>query len=345
MSERLWSMRPMTAEDFPLVRELYQAVRSTNRPEAYDRWRLVDNPVAFPPAVLAIHEGKCVGLYLLWPTRLQLGSEVVLGAQSVDTMTHPDYRNQGMFTALAEQCFQLAENCDFEVLYGFPNPLSYPGFIRRLNWDHSGDVRHWVRVIRPSHFQRIPSLLRPAADVCAHLLPTGIPRGIEVSTTPPSQEELDALLDEWNSRKELCRVSRDPEWLRWRYAAASGMYYEWLTARRGGKTVACGLWGIRGPDWTEQMDGRAKLVETLGSDRDGLAAIIGTAITRAHDCGAWMIETLTNLEPVSNLLIRAGFISHRRAPFIVRSLTTRILGANIHTHSAWRIVGGDVDTF
>lgn len=345
MTERRWTMRPMTADDFDAVRALYASVRDVGRPEEHDRWRLLDNPVAFPPAILAMDGERCAGLYLLWPVRLQLGSEVVLGAQSVDTMTHPDYRNQGMFTALAERCFALAAERGFQALYGFPNPLSYPGFVRKLDWDHTGDIPQWIRVIRPSGLARLPRALGPLADACARLLPGSVPAGIEVVAGPPSPEILTGFLGEWRSRKGLARISRDDDWLAWRYDSRSRMEYEWLVAYRGGVPVACGAWGMRGTDWGTLADGRAKLMETLGNDPDGLRAVVATAIDRAAAKGAWMIETMTNLEPVTAILRRFGFISHRKAPFIVRRLVVRSLGANVHSHGNWRIVGGDVDTF
>ncbi|MBF0323908.1 MAG: GNAT family N-acetyltransferase [Alphaproteobacteria bacterium] len=345
MAERRWTTRPMQADDFERVRALYAAVRDTTRPEAYDRWRLLDNPVAFPPAMLAMDGERCAGLYLLWPVRLQLGSEVVLGAQSVDTMTHPDYRNQGMFAALARECLVLAAERGFQALYGFPNPLSYPGFVRRLNWDHTGDIAQWVRIIRPSGLARVPRALAPLADRLAGWLPAGIPGDVEVRPGPVDPEILEELRQEWRARKDLCRVSRDADWMAWRTAPDSQMDYEWLTAWRGGQAVAAVAWGLRGAAWGEQGDGRAKLMETLGADSLGLRAAIATAIARAAASGAWMIETMTNLEPVTTILRRLAFVSHRKAPFIVRGLSAACLGGNIHHHPSWRIVGADVDTF
>ncbi len=92
---------------------------------------------------------RAAGFYTAWPVRLRLGKETVLGAQSMDTMTHPDYRGRGLFIKLAQACYDLAASKGYEVFYGFPNQNSYSGFIRRLNWDHTGDITHWLRPIRP----------------------------------------------------------------------------------------------------------------------------------------------------------------------------------------------------
>lgn len=345
MAERVWDVRPMEPGDFEKVRDLYAAVRDVNRPEAYDRWRLLDNPIAFPPASLAMHGERCVGLYLLWPTRLQLGRDEVLGAQSVDTMTHPDYRNQGMFVTLAKACLSLAAERGFQALYGFPNPLSYPGFVRRLNWDHCGDIPQWIRLIRPSRMGRVPGFLGPAADALAGLLPDGASRKAETIAGPLESGDLDALLAEWKGHKDLCRVSRDRDWLSWRYAPDSQMEYHWLSVTRAGRVTAAVVWGLRGAAWGGQNDGRAKIVETLGDDVDGLRACIGAAVRAAAEQGAWMIETMTNHPPAVSALRRLAFVSHRKAPLIVRGLTPECLGGNIHHHPSWRIVGGDVDTF
>ena len=44
----------------------------------------------------------------------------------MDTMTHPDYQGQGVFTKLAKACYDITAIDGYRVLYGFPNPYSYP---------------------------------------------------------------------------------------------------------------------------------------------------------------------------------------------------------------------------
>jgi hypothetical protein len=65
---------------------------------------------------------------------MKIGDRVVLAAQSADTMTHPHYRYKGLFVELANLTIQLCRDNGIELLFGFPNQNSLPGFINKLGW-------------------------------------------------------------------------------------------------------------------------------------------------------------------------------------------------------------------
>jgi GNAT superfamily N-acetyltransferase len=330
---------------FDAIRELYAAVRGNNRPEAFDRWRWFGTPDGDCPIALAMDGETVAGFYTLWPVRLRIGDTVVPGGQSMDTMTHPGYQGRGIFTALAQACYEIAAARGFRVLYGFPNALSYPGFVRRLGWDHTGDVRHWIRPLRPSHHHRVPALVGPLADWATALLPRGgTPRDLEISLGPPDSAARDDLLAGWCPGPGLCRVERTPQWLQWRYSDGAAHDYEWICARRDGAVVAAGAWGMQNAAWGEVADGRAHLVELLGDDPAGLRAVVGAVIARAAERRAWILETVTNIAPVVAALKRCGFFSHRGAPLIVRTLGDGAPDPMLRDHAAWRFIGGDLDT-
>ncbi len=345
MTGTAWTIREAGPDDMDSIRALYAEVWGYNRPRSFDHWRWFTSPDGKCPIALAMDGDRAAGFYTVWPAKLRLGSEVVLGGQSMDTMTHPDYQGQGMFVKLAQACYDLAAARGFEVLYGFPNPLSYPGFVRRLNWDHSGDIHHWIRPLRLSRHPRVPAALGPLADAAAALLPRGRTQGVEIAVGKPEPTALQGLLGQWCAERDVCRIDRNTAWLDWRYAPDAEHDYEWVCAHRAGTLVAAGAWGMQNAAWATVAEGRAHLVELLGGDRRGLQAVVAAIIGRAAKRSALLLETMCNVAPVAAVLRRAGFLRHRRAPFIVRGLTARTLGGNIHNHGAWRIMGGDVDTF
>src|ERR1700744_3835126 len=71
------------------------------------------------------------------PCFIQEGDKIILAAQSADTMTHPDYRNKGLFVELALNTFQLCKESDIQLLFGFPNQNSLPGFVNKLSWQQT----------------------------------------------------------------------------------------------------------------------------------------------------------------------------------------------------------------
>ncbi|NQU68995.1 MAG: GNAT family N-acetyltransferase [Rhodospirillales bacterium] len=345
MTTETLEIRQAGRDDLQAIRQLYQAVRGNNRPEDFDRWRWFDSPDGECPMAIALDGEIIAGFYTLWPVRLRIGAAVVLGGQSMDTMTHPDYQGRGIFTTLAKACYETAAARGFQALYGFPNALSYPGFVRRLDWNHTGDIQHWVRLLRPSHHPRMPGVVGPFADLAARALPRGRGgRDIEITMGKPESAALGDLLESRRDDSGLCRIARTPEWLDWRYALAAAHDYEWICARRDGIPVAAGVWGMQNADWGDVSDGRAHLVELLGADPAGLRAVVGAVIGRATARRAWILETVTNIPPVISALRRGGFFSHRGAPLIVRALGDSAVDNRIFDHASWRFMGGDLDT-
>jgi GNAT superfamily N-acetyltransferase len=311
------------------------------RPFIHDQWKFGRNPAGSALGMVAVDGNRIVGQYVLLPVELRLGREVVLGAQSVDTMTHPDYQGKGVFTTLANACMKLAEDHGVEVLYGFPNPNSYPGFVRKLNWDHTGDIQSWVRLIRPSGQPRIPRIGRQLANVLARVMPRGRLLGMDLHVGFPSAEVLDRLVALWESQQGVCRVSRTPRWMQWRFDPDSCMEYEWVVAFRGGEPQAAAVWGID----MVRGNGDAKLAELIGLDPLAVEAVLGWVLRRAFERRCPILTTVSNVTAFEHPLRRCGFLRGRRLPLIVRSLTSRTLDGNIHDHRSWRFIGADLDTY
>ncbi|MGB0683784.1 MAG: GNAT family N-acetyltransferase [Magnetovibrionaceae bacterium] len=340
------SVRAFEPADLDAVRDLYTDVWGASRSRAYDAWRYLEPPDGLIPAACAYDGEKCVAFYGTWPVKLRIGSTVILGAQSMDTMTHPDYQRKGLLAKTAFLAYELATARGFEVLYGFPNEAVYAARINHLNWDHTGDIPLWKRPIRPSGLGAVPGVLGPVVDGIAALWPKGGAGGFKVANEKPSAEDLDPLLKQWRAGKRFCRIERDQAWLDWRYADGSDTDYHWFTARdERGDLKAALCFGLRREGWGSLADNRARLTEMLGADEMALSACLTAAIDHARGLRASLMDAATNAPEATRALRRAGFITTRGAPFIVRALTARNLKGNIHNHAAWLIQGGDLDTF
>src|SRR5690349_10058338 len=82
--------------------------------------------------------------YGVFPCYLSYQGQTILAAQSGDTMTHKDHQGKGLFVTLAKKTYQLVESLGVKVVFGFPNENSYPGFVRKLNWDHYEDLHAYL---------------------------------------------------------------------------------------------------------------------------------------------------------------------------------------------------------
>ncbi len=334
-----WTVREAMPGDDAALSELFYVVFGFDRSVDHYRWKFQDNPQGPPVIALAEDQGKVVGQYALWPTALRLGQQVVRGAQSLDTMTHPDYRGQGIFPILAEQCMKYAAARGIEALYGFPNGNSQPGFVRKLDWDYTGDIQIWARPLAIGRHKLVPRWAAPLASGAARLLPRGSSSGFAIRAQMPPAEAMDQVLACWRERKGLCRVERTTEHFAWRFSTASSMRYRWVCAYRGAELVAIGVWG------TDIRNGNAVLAELLTDDVAAARAVLSVMIGEATAAGCPLMRAVSSRELLVPALRRCGFVREGGLPLIVRKLTARSLGANVHTHARWDLFGADLDTF
>lgn len=75
--------------------------------------------------------------YGVFPLRLRLNDQIIDGAQSGDTMTHPEHRRKGLFVQLAELTYAACREKNIRLVYGLPNPEAQPGFAK-LGWRTCG---------------------------------------------------------------------------------------------------------------------------------------------------------------------------------------------------------------
>lgn len=341
MTRRAWTVREATAADAEQINRLFVETMQMTRSLDHDRWKFWENPFGDPHVIVAVDGDRIVGQYALWPTPLRLGTSDIKGAQSLDTMTHPDYQGQGMFTVLANACFEVAQSRGCEVLYGFPNANSFHGFVKRLNWDHTGDVPLYSRFLRPSRHPRFRGALGIAMDGVASVVPLRLPTGLEVRAERPSNDQIATLLETNRAKRDVCRVARAPDWYDWRFAVRSGRRYEWHCVYRGSALVG---WSIWGRDILTDFP-RGLLADVVGVDAEAESAAIVASTSAARRAGMSLIAAVGSEPQTAAALRRNGYLRHNRIALIVRGLTTRTLPANYHDHSAWQIFGADLDTF
>jgi hypothetical protein len=258
-------------------------------------------------------------------------------------MTHPDYRNQGMFTALAKTCIEMAASMGIEVLYGFPNEDSYHGFVHKLNWDHTGDVPQFARVLNPTGITSMSKPKKYFASLGAHLLPLGnnaAPLGIEIRSEKPTDEELLSLAEQtaMGDMKGTCRIGRSLDWFKYRFDSKSQRSYVWFSAYCDGKLKAWAAFGTN--DW-----GQIPLIDICGSDGRALETVASRTTRRAKELRVPALIAVTNDRGVTHALKSCGYLTYKTQRLIVRSLTSRTLDGNIHLHSSWRISSQDTDMF
>ena len=334
-------IREFRASDVDSIRELSAKLFSDARPKEYFVWNFVDNPVSKGVGMVAEDSGRIVAHVAMLPRGLCIGNEVLLGAQGVDSMTDPDH--QGLFVPLFSACMKLAASTGIEVGYGCPNPKSYPALVYMLNWDHTGEIPRWIRLLGARSallMNRSPSRL--LASMGMNLLPMGDdnPSGIEVRRDRPTDDELVSLADDINRNMPArsCRIARPKEWFSWRFNNESQRRYQWFSAYRGRDLKAWAVFGLN--DWGEKP-----LITMAGTEPETLEAAVSAATRQAKNLGITELMSVTNNEDSVRALKACGYFQRKSMPLIVKPFTNRTLNANIHLHSSWRIACEDLDSF
>jgi hypothetical protein len=152
VTDRKWITRNYREGDEQGIVDLWKLVFAEGEQErgelAYWYWQFRDNPAGPPKIRLAIDGDKVVGQYAVIPMNLQFMGKSVLATLSLDTMTHPHYRRQGMFGTLANELYADLGLNGMPVTYGFPNDNSLGGFVKKLQWTHICSLPVYVKPLR-----------------------------------------------------------------------------------------------------------------------------------------------------------------------------------------------------
>lgn len=100
-----------------------------------------------------------VAYYGVIPCLVQWRDDIMLAAQSADTMTHPKHRYKGMFVELSNMTFDLCKELGIKLVFGFPNKNSLHGAINKLGWKMTEEMVCFTipvkRFLIPYTFRRI----------------------------------------------------------------------------------------------------------------------------------------------------------------------------------------------
>ena len=226
-----WTPRLYQQGDEYLIKNLYENVFNIPKPLELWRWRYLDNPTGSVAILLATsnEDGSLVGQYTVCPIWMKIGNQDVIGALSLDTMVHPNFRGQKMFTKIAEELYQQIATNGIPIVYGFPNEQSHKGLTKYLGWyDLVKSIPIYVRPIKfyslIKKFVRseaIASLISSITKLGYHFL-YGLRgkkyRHYSVATLPNFDEGVNWL---WQQASPIAPilVRRDYSYLNWRYSS------------------------------------------------------------------------------------------------------------------------------
>jgi predicted N-acetyltransferase YhbS len=198
-------------------------------------WKYTRNPNGSPLIWVAEDKGKIVGSYILNLVKLRIGQSLVMGAQSVDAAVDNAYRGGGIFKKLAANAIAQATKEGIELIYAFPNEISYRGQVR-LGYHPMFIIPKMHRIFRigslfEGRLNREGSLYKKAVGIV-----DSFQRGRKKNIVESDYMVQIRLIKEFDSRfevfwKEIIKannyvlVERDLGYLKWRYMKNPEKHY------------------------------------------------------------------------------------------------------------------------
>lgn len=102
-------------------------------------------------------ENEPAAFYGVFPCYMNYRGEKVLVCQSGNTMTHENHQRKNLFVSLAKITYEFCSHNGIQLVFGFPNQNSYPGFVNKLNWTHRENIQAYITKTRCLPFLRLKS--------------------------------------------------------------------------------------------------------------------------------------------------------------------------------------------
>ena len=250
MMEKRWIARSYLPGDetgiLKLREKIWGDLESEKLSLEFWRWQFIENPAGKGFIQVADDHGVIVGHQPVIPTDFLIKGERVKFAMSVDTMTHPDYQKQGIFSTLSKGAYDEAAESSIEIVWGFPNENSRPGFLRNLAWSDITVLPIYAKILRTENllkrylgspfFSRWLALILD--PICKIIFSTRSPQiaGVMIQEIRQFDERFDHLWERNAHPHNIIQV-RDSRYLQWRYFRTPLRRYRIFAAEQNGKLI------------------------------------------------------------------------------------------------------------
>ncbi|OIQ19708.1 MAG: hypothetical protein BM556_04280 [Bacteriovorax sp. MedPE-SWde] len=337
-----WQHKRFTQEDRDRILDLRKRVFSDG---SYDHkrwtWQYQSNPMGDSFIDLAVDKDEAnvlAGHYAVISYKFSLGKDEVLGAQSLDTFTSPDYGRQGIFVELAQKTYQNSFDNGVKFIFGFPNKLSYPGFVKKLDFKDPFGFKVYKLPLRLGHYsKKIPggSLFSKIP-----LNFTSLAKNIifnKVDKLPADMKDLNSsFLDTLDYK-----VIRDENYLNWRYVDCPDRNYELFEYRVDGKLKGMVIGKVEG-DF-------AHLVDIIPCEESDIEILVKGFVSHYRDQGIHCLTCFLNEGNfLESYLSQLGFSSTDKSDdfrFIIRTSSKDMYDKSMDDCKKWFLMGGDTDFY
>jgi GNAT superfamily N-acetyltransferase len=225
----MWHIRRMESRDLEAFLKFLGRRITYMQVEKHYHWLYEQNPHGHALTWLSIHKDteKIIGCTSIFPRKMRMNGQTILGSVGGDTFVDPKFRRQGIAKGLHNVSLEDMRKNEINFHFGFPVPANLGAFIKGGAY-YPGDFKS-IRFISDAEIIlnkiKLPqSLMRFFAKGIDPVLKLYI-RGVlsrgkshrgELRTVKHFDSKFDTLMQEITPLFEICGI-RDSEYLNWRY--------------------------------------------------------------------------------------------------------------------------------
>ncbi|MDF2677458.1 MAG: family N-acetyltransferase [Bacillota bacterium] len=322
--------------------------------DMYD-WLFEKNP--YSPSgnmMYLLKEGnKVIGCDGLIPVELYVHGKTVIAAHSVKSMTHPDYKKQGIFRMMTENSCERGKQDGVDVVIGLANDQSYPAY-QRFNWPTLFEKEVYVKpILIKNMLQRrikigfISSIGNAIYSTYAKgKLKLQMDKDIKFEILNEVPKNIQSCWDKYKNKYDVLLV-RDYKYLNYRYNERPDVNYVTIIAKlnneiigfailhnskANGSKMTSAVEFFTDPDNDLYIKALANGVSKYCFDNNLEYVVIGTGLYGKY----------------KNALLQNGFMITRKPPknnmMIANILSDKLSMYEIDGHEKWHITQGDGET-
>lgn len=147
-------IREGTEKDIPKILEVLKASlgeTSSQKTEKVWRFKHVDNPFGPSLVLLAVEDGKVIGVRAFMRWKWQRGQNIFSSFRAVDTATHPEHQGKGVFKKLTMRALEIGKENGDHLVFNTPNAQSKPGYLK-MGWEEVDKLRTTLRPVAPFYW-------------------------------------------------------------------------------------------------------------------------------------------------------------------------------------------------
>lgn len=324
----------------------------SHEPEYYE-WKCYQNPFQQGEMWLAEDGDMLVAMKSMTPKRMKILGEVVVGAETGDTFTHPDYQRRGIFTNLFKVAGESGIDGRMSFIYGTPNKNSLPGYVHKLNYAQIPiNLRNLVKLLKPKqvlnaklHLPLLAAASSPVVEIASKAI-FAIYMGriaksnIMVHQEPSFPDDMDAFWQQASNKYDVILV-RTRDYLDWRYVTNPDAYTI-LVARDGEGGILGYMVTKTGFIYGNAPVGFIVDFLTLEHDPNIFKRLLVVAFKEFHQKEVNFVSAYTvKGSHYDRILVRAGFFPYGKIPLMCYN---NDLGSQVSGHTyRWHFTMGDTD--